>query len=480
MQKKSSIFINLVYLFSILTFGALVYLLTRYSFLPTNYMLITVVGLGIFLILAGLAIIFQAPKSKFVYIALTVLLLLLSGIQAVGAYYIYNTFNKLDTQGQKSEQVTYAVITSIDSKFDSVTEIGESTVQFSSEISEKSLEEAKGSLLKANDKLRFTKRGTYSELYKWVIEKKVNFVLFDLSRINIFEENREEFEKKVKILKLTSENETLQVLKDKDSEVEAKNVDTGNSFNVYISGSDSYTGLYDVSRSDVNIIMTVNPKTKKILLTTIPRDSYVYMPGYGNDKLTHSGIYGIQTSIDTLENLLETEINYYAKVNFTSVIDIVDTLGGITVQNPNNFSTISGEYFSEGDIYLNGNQTLAFVRERKNLPDGDLDRGRNHMRVMNAIIKKLISFETIANYNNVLDSLINSINTNIPSDKITELINLQIESGSGWEIDTNEVSGWEAFGLPSFAMPDHQLYMYQLDDLSVLKAIDNINNLVEN
>lgn len=158
---------------------------------------------------------------------------------------------------------------------------------------------------------------------------------------------------------------------------------TDRPFNVYISGIDVYGEITKESRSDVNLIATVNPQKHKILLTTTPRDYYVTIPGISGDqkdKLTHAGIYGIDASIATLENLYGIDIPFYVRVNFTSVEEIVDVLGGVDVESELAFTT--GEEagvvmdVKEGKNHFNGKEALAFVRERKALATGDNQRGK--------------------------------------------------------------------------------------------------------
>ena len=142
-----------------------------------------------------------------------------------------------------------------------------------------------------------------------------------------------------------------------------------NVFNIYISGIDTSGAVSTVSRSDVNLILTVNMNTHKILMTTTPRDSYVRIPDGGADqydKLTHAGIYGIETSVKTLENLYDIPINYYARLNFTSFVKLINALGGVTVYNDQAFTSLHGNYnFGVGNINLtSGEEALGFVRER--------------------------------------------------------------------------------------------------------------------
>lgn len=249
----------------------------------------------------------------------------------------------------------------------------------------------------------------------------------------------------------------------------ADEVREGESFNVLISGIDQYGSLNQVSRSDVNIIMTINPKEKKILLTTIPRDSYVAIAGGGNwgyDKLTHSGIYGIGSTVATLENLLDINIHYYMRVNFSSLIDMVDVLGGIEVYSPVTFSSDSYTFY-EGMNEMDGKKALSFARERYALAEGDIGRGRNQEQIIEGMIRKAISPATLINYPSIMGVVLNAVQTNMPRRKITELINQQLAEGGSWEITSKEVSGSGAYGLPSYAMPGWNLYMYQLNDASI-------------
>ena len=190
----------------------------------------------------------------------------------------------------------------------------------------------------------------------------------------------------------------LKITKQVDSKGNEK---VGDTFNVYISGIDTHGPISSVSRSDVNIIMTVNKKTGKILLTTTPRDSYVKIADGGNnqyDKLTHAGIYGVDASIHTLENLYDIKIDYYARLNFTSFTKIIDIIGGVDVYNDQSFVSHIGNYnFEPGMLHLDSAHALAFVRERYSLTDGDNDRGKNQEKVITAIIKKLSTKEALSN-----------------------------------------------------------------------------------
>ena len=248
-----------------------------------------------------------------------------------------------------------------------------------------------------------------------------------------------------------------------------------NVFNIYVSGIDTYGPISSVSRSDVNIIMTVNRKTKKVLLTTTPRDAYVPIADGGNnqkDKLTHAGIYGVEASIHTLENLYGIKTNYYVRLNFTSFLKLVDLLGGIDVYNDKEFTAANGKHYAAGDIHLDSEQALGFVRERYALSGGDNDRGKNQEKVIAAIIKKLTSTSALKNYNAIISGLQDSVQTNMSIETMMNLINTQLETGGSYTVSSQAVTGEGRVGLPSYAMPDANLYMMELnqDSLNAAKA----------
>lgn len=223
-----------------------------------------------------------------------------------------------------------------------------------------------------------------------------------------------------------------------------KNV-TKEAFTVFISGIDTEGSIATTSRSDVNMLVTVNPKTKQVLMTSIPRDYYVQLPGVSGDsydKLTHAGLYGVECSMDTLEQVFGVEIDYYARVNFTTLRDMVNALGGVDLESRYEFTTISGEYFVEGMNYdVDGSSALAFARERYNLPNGDNDRVVNQQIVLKAIINKCISPAILTGYMGIMDSLSDSFETSLSQAQISSLVRMQLGDGASWQIMSSRVIG---------------------------------------
>ena len=311
---------------------------------------------------------------------------------------------------------------------------------------------------KITKKIEF-KSKTYDDIYSMVsdlIGEKIEGIILEDAQVEILkEENYNEYE----LLKsIYGDAIELSIKKNKS------NIDiTKDSYNIYISGIDTYGNITNVSRSDVNILATVNPVKKEILLTNIPRDYYVKLHSFNEyDKLTHAGIYGIDESISTIEDLLDTKINYYVKVNFTSLIDIVDALDGIVVNSNYSFTTVDGYSFKKGTNYLDGKEALSFARERKAFKEGDRIRGENQQLILTSIINKATSTKIITNYTEILKAVKGKFITNIKDEEITKLIKMQFSDGQAWNIKSISVNGVDSYDY---------VYSYKKNKLYVMRPI---------
>ena len=268
------------------------------------------------------------------------------------------------------------------------------------------------------------------------------------------------------------------------TKVDSNDVDvTKQSFSIYISGIDVKGSISSVSRSDVNMIMTVNPKTNKILLTSIPRDYYVQLHGTTGykDKLTHAGLYGINMSIQTIEDLLNMNINYYIRVNFTTLIDVVDAIGGITIYSDKAFTAYTDRScsFKVGNNTVDGKCALAFSRERYAYQEGDRHRVKNQQTVLIAMIHKLTSSKTLlTKYNQILNTLSDSFETNISSNRIYSLINKQLDSMPNWNIETFSLDGSNSFNY-TYSYSASKLYVMEPDTSTIEQAKIKIKEVGE-
>ena len=245
-----------------------------------------------------------------------------------------------------------------------------------------------------------------------------------------------DFESKTKVI-----HENVIVTKiDVDTEKDV----TNSTFVLYISGIDVTGKISTTSRSDVNIIAVVNPKTRQVLMVNTPRDYYIplAMDGSPMDKLTHAGIYGIDMSMNTLGNLYDIKMDYYFRINFTGFEKVIDALGGIEVYSESEFTTRHGNYhIVKGTNYLDGKEALGFVRERYALADGDNQRGRNQMAVIKAIINKMASSALLNDFSGLMDSLEGSFQTSMTSEQISSLVRMQLDEGGSWNVVNYSVTG---------------------------------------
>ncbi|ATZ03980.1 LytR family transcriptional regulator [Streptococcus suis] len=313
---------------------------------------------------------------------------------------------------------------------------------------------------------------SYLTAYQSMINGESQAMVFNGVFTNILENEDPDFSSKVKKIYSFKVTQTVETATEQVS---------GDSFNIYISGIDTYGPISSVSRSDVNIIMTVNRATHKILLTTTPRDSYVAIADGGQnqyDKLTHAGIYGVNASVHTLENLYGIDISNYIRLNFTSFLQLIDLVGGIDVENTQEF-TSGGYNFPVGTVHLDAEQALIFVRERYSLANGDNDRGKNQEKVIAALIKKLSSPDNLANYQAILNSLEDSIQTDISIETIIGLVNTQLESGTQFTVESQALTGTGRSDLSSYAMPGSQLYMMEINQDSLEQAKAAIQSVLD-
>lgn len=305
------------------------------------------------------------------------------------------------------------------------------------------------------------------------------FVLNEANAVIIMDmEGYENFAEQTKII---YEYEISTVVENNQEEQEEPLDVTEDVFIMYISGSDTRSKKLSTSRSDVNILAVVNPKTKQVLLLNTPRDYYVPISISSSgecDKLTHCSLYGIDCSMDTLDNLYDTGIDYYGQINFSGFETLIDAIGGISVESEKAFTTTHGGYeIVKGTNYLNGAQALGFVRERYAFSDGDIARGRNQMRVITAVINKISTGTTIlTHYAEIMESMEGMFVTDMSADEIKSLVNMQLSDMSAWDVKTYYVTGANACKT-TYSMPNDPNYVMLPDEEMVQKAQELIDKM---
>lgn len=431
--------------------GGLIYQIFKLQILPDN-ILIPIILVLILLTLIFVLLINFSTHGLVSKILCSLMVVVLSAVYGLGNYYLYSTNTTLETvtdQGNKAKN-TVSVVVLNSSGLENVNSLEGSKLgvlkTIGNEATKKSLTDLKKNNVTYTKKTYDNMLGMLKALYDGEVDA---IVLNEAYRSNVCDlEDYTNFNNDTKVI-----HKTVYYTKENSSSLAVSDI-TSKPFNILISGNDSFGSLDENSRSDVDMLVTINPVTSTILLTSIPRDSYVkevcndYACNYGvYDKLTHTGIYGVDTTKDTIENLLDIDINYVYRVNFTSMIDIVDALGGVDVTVPegmavSKFYTNSNlEGVHEGENHLDGKRALAYSRERKAYLDGDLQRARNQQQVLQAMFKKAISPEIIKNYTSLLKALIGAFDTNMTTKEITSFIKYQIQAKPSWKFEQFVLKG---------------------------------------
>ena len=468
-KVKRSINIALLTIYVLLG-GFLLFLIFRHNILAFRYLNVITAAVVILVALASLLLIIYRKAEKFTIFFLT-LAILVSSVSFFALQQFVGFTSHINSTSNYSEY-SMSVVVLKDSEVHNVTQLDSVTgpTDTDNENIQKLIADIKTSQSK---ELTVEQSTSYLAAYKSLVSGEAKAIVLNSVFENIIESEYPDYASKIR--KIYTKNIT--------KEVAAPKVSKNKSFNVYVSGIDTYGPISSVSRSDVNILMTVNQDSKKILLTTTPRDSYVPIADGGNnqkDKLTHAGIYGVDSSIHTLENLYGVDINYYVRLNFTSFLKLIDLLGGVDVYNDQEFTAhTNGKFYPVGNVHLDSEQALGFVRERYSLADGDRDRGRNQQKVIVAIIQKLTSTEALKNYSDIIQGLQDSLQTNMPIETMIDLINTQLESGGSYKVNSQDLKGTGRMGLPSYAMPDSNLYMMEIDDSSLATAKSAIQDVME-
>lgn len=462
-KKINPTFLILSLVFIVVT-GVFITTILKMDMLPQKYV---VMFSGVELILTVLIVIGLAKghKTYKLNIFCLILAMILVTIYIFAIHYANTTMGFLDGLFKETHETEeYYIITSKDSEYQQIVDLKNKEVcvfQIEEDV-KKEFESKIGKELKQYDGIL--------ELGNNLLEKKCKAIAISSSQYDMLNEEIKDFKANTKIIYTATHKIEKIDIEDENTDYTISN----KAFNIYISGIDTSGRISNVARSDANIIVTVNLKKHEILLTSIPRDYYVTLHSKkAKDKLTHSGIYGINETVTTVEDLLDIDINYYVRVNFTTVIKVVDTLEGIDVNSDYNFT--AGDYsFKKGINHLNGNQALAFSRERYSFIDGDNQRVKNQQKVIEAIVNKVTGSTTIlTKYTKILNTLNGSFQTNISQDEISEIVKEQLETMPKWTITTNSLIGTGDY-QPTYSMGKQKLYVMLPDETSVKEANQKI------
>jgi LCP family protein required for cell wall assembly len=437
-QKLGRIFgMALASVFLVISIVFLVFLM-QLNMIPDKYLIAIVVVLVLILMYVFIS---QFTRTHIIGKVLSVIL---SVILAMGCWYIHTarvTINNISSNDTvKIDSISVIVLA--DNAAQSIEDTAAYTFGRNSVLDIDLTDDTIHSL---NEKLGTTINvepfDTWSDVISALYNGTVDAIILNESYRSTIEEEYLNFSSETKVLDSRKFTSTI-VLDTSDKEISKE------AFIIYLSGNDSNGNLASSGRSDVNILAAINPSTKTILLVTVPRDSYVQIVNSdkvaqpGKDKLTHAGIGGVSSSINTLANLFDLDIDYYLRLNFTGIINLVDALGGITVYSDYTFTTYDTTHtFVQGENYMNGEDAMYFARERHAFANGDFQRNKNQVKVIEAIIAKACSTKILTNYAAIMDSLKGVVETNVPEDQIAKLVKMQLNDMSSWNILSYGITG---------------------------------------
>ncbi len=456
-QKRGDRFCRTVSVIYTILAAAFIALLLKLNALPEKY-LYPAIGILAVASLFIVPVMFSRKGKKGRKIGATIVALLLIGVFGVGTWYLTDTLNFMEHITKiKQETEDYYVVVPQEGQYEDLSGISGQTVG-TYMLNDTSYSEAKAKLQE-----KVAVEYAYEEDFQTLMQKLLDgsypavFVPaanYDLSSNTAGADadtqsgGTDAPEAQTKVLY------TISLPIETEDQTSAVDV-TKESFNVYISGSDMSGSIDVTNRTDVNMIATVNPKTHEVLLTSIPRDYYVTLPSKNaKDKLTHSSLYGIQESIGALENKLGIDINYYLRVNYSTIIKLVDAMGGIDINSEYDFYTsgmkgmpeLNGHHFTKGINHVDGKLALAFCRERHSFLSGDMQRNENQQIVLTAILKKAMSSKTIlTKYTALLDAVKDNMSTNMTADEMAAIIKMQLSSMPDWNIKRQAIKGTNGY-----------------------------------
>ena len=481
-KKKSKVFKtikNIGFVIFAITSFILLYFLTGIKsskLLPNKYFM-TILIVLLVITLIYLLILLLSRKRSFGIILFSIFAIILS----CGEMYVLSNINYFKKFLKDNLNIEYTVdvyyyVINVNSKYDDIDEMGKRVVYHYDSMDEELLKE------NINSNLTLKKETDYSTFLNNLLTDKNYVAIMHSSDYDSLIDNDEKYKEKIKIIGKFEVKQAIDkeiIKKDKPDIIKEP-------FVIYLSGIDTKSGtIPSRSLSDVNMIIVVNPITHKILMVSVPRDYYVQISGTTGlkDKLTHAGILGgIELSLKTVSEYMDVEFDYYARVNFNAVINLVDAVGGININSDVNYSfTCWTDYnctIYPGDNFVDGKCALAFARERHAYISGDIHRAENQQQVINVLLNKITTFKSFSNYKKILNAISGTFETNLTEDEITSLISYQIGEMPSWKTESIVLDGY-GDNLETYSYPNGKLSVMIPNEESVEKAKQRIQEFLE-
>lgn len=413
--------------------------LAKTKLLPTKYLLLLAIMLFLVVVIIALLVVDQRRRGRFwsgvvISILMTLLLLFATFAIAKGV----GTLNSIT--GNRTEIAHVGVYVMTDDPAQDLTDAAGYTFGILAELDrenvDKTVEQINSDL---NTSIQTTEFTGLSELIGGLYAGQVGAIILNDAYLEVISETEGYEDVESRIRELTKVQVETQIQQGTSEDDKPDHV-----FTMFISGIDSRNGLTAKSRSDVNILATVNTQTRQVLLISTPRDYYVPLSISNGvpDKLTHAGIYGIDVCMDTIGMIYDINVDYYFRVNFEGFEDIIDSLGGIDVYSDYAFTSTHGnDTFQVGMNHMTGEEALGFARERYAFAEGDRQRGKNQMAVVRGVINKALSPEILTSFSSLMDAVQGCFETSMPYDEIAAIVRQQLDKGGDWNIVTYSVDG---------------------------------------
>lgn len=459
----------------------LMIMVVRLGLVPMKYLII--VGLVLVALELGMYVWLQPykhrhhhdKKGKTRYLVGKIVSLVLSLLMVVGSFAVSKGNNSIDEMfGDNKEEITYSVIVLKSSSYKKLSDLNGRSIGIQPNVDTTNQnyvlkEIAKKATLSPTEYLN------YQAVAEGLVSHSVECILLNEAYRTALAEYDSNFSKDTKVIWKYTLTQNVKP--------QTKSTNAAGTFIVYISGIDAYGTASTVSRSDVNMIVTVNTNTHNILMTSIPRDYYVPLANSGKeDKLTHSGLFGVENTVKTVENFMDIDIDYYARLNFSTLTKVVDSIGGIDVYSDQDIHmyTWGNKFLSEGTHHMDGKTALAFARERHSYESGDRHRTQNQQDVLMAIIKKMMSPTLLTNYTKILDAVGDSFTTNMPADKMKEIASEQLNTNASWNFSSRFLDGTGKMMTGGYMMPNSKLYYMIPNEDSVKQNKQYIKDVLSN
>ncbi|MCI8347222.1 MAG: LCP family protein [Bacilli bacterium] len=457
-SKVTSFLLTIIFL--VVTF--MVY---RLNLVPIKYFL-PIVGILLFTILLLDFKLLRTKTKLFSRIFFNIIAVFIIIILGYGITYLNATYHFMNNLLSSEYEIkNYVVVVNKNQSYSQISDLNQKEMAY---LKTDEYYKKVSSKIKKDIQYQEVKKDNIISLVNSFTDEKIPSIVLEREYYNLLREEYQDLEdtKVIKTYKLLVKKKLKKSTKKEDEP-----------FILYISGIDTYGNINSVSRSDVNIVSVIQPKEEKILLVSIPRDYYVQLHGTTGtkDKLTHAGIYGIDMSILTINDLLDIDIDYYLRMNFSTLTKSIDLVGGIDVYSDTAFTSYTNKNitFQQGINHMNGEQALAFARERYAYTTGDRHRGQNQQAIITAIIKKLASVKNITKYKSILESLDGTFETSMSYEELTNLFKLQINKNIDWKIESISLDGVGS-RRPTYSMGSRNLYVMIPSDESIKLAKQKI------